>query len=179
MVVRKYTFFNKKFLAKTVTWKLIDGIVTFVLCYILTGELFISVNLALLEVIVESVVYYFHEHAWSKINWGEYQMNEEKIEEQKTLQIHWKDSEKPELVSAINEVVSDKETKLKEWLVNYVGQKHSPEGDKVTVEMIVETVAKEFPEFLLAIAEENWVRGYEQGLSDVDIGMKISKKENE
>ena len=77
---------------------MIDGIVTFVLCYILTGELFISINLALLEVIVESVVYYFHEHAWSKINWGEYQMNEEKIEEQKTLQIHWKDSEKPELV---------------------------------------------------------------------------------
>ena len=27
-------------------------------------------------------------------------------------------------------------------------------------------VAKEFPEFLLAVAEENWVRGYEQGLED-------------
>tara|TARA_Y100000310_G_C20505458_1_gene726187 strand:+ start:351 stop:890 length:540 start_codon:yes stop_codon:yes gene_type:complete len=179
MVVKKYTFFNKKFLAKTITWKLIDGVVTFVLCYILTGELFISVNLAVLEVIVESIVYYYHEHVWSKINWGEYQMNKKETEEEKTLQIHWKDSKKPELVSAINETALDKEAKLKEWLVNYVGEKHSPEGDKVTVEMIVETVAKEFPEFLLAIAEENWVRGYQQGLNDVEIGLNISEQENE
>ena len=36
--------------------------------------------------------------------------------------------------------------------------------------MIVETMAKEFPEFLMAIAEENWVRGYHQALEDVEIG---------
>ena len=54
MVVKKYKLFNKKFLAKTVTWKLIDGVVTFTLCFLLTGELFISVNLAILEVLVES-----------------------------------------------------------------------------------------------------------------------------
>ena len=29
MVIRKYKFFNKKFFAKTVTWKIIDAIVTF------------------------------------------------------------------------------------------------------------------------------------------------------
>jgi|GEM_PF-482259 len=179
MVVRKYKFFNKKFFAKTVTWKLIDGIVTFVLCYILTGELFISANLAILEVIVESIFYYFHEHAWSKINWGEYKMNEKKVEEQKTLQIHWKESEKPELISAVNEIALGKETKLKEWLVNYVGEKCSPENDKVTVEMIVETVAKEFPEFLLTVAEENWVRGYQQALDDAELGKRISEQENE
>ena len=60
------------------------------------------------------------------------------------------------------------DTAMKSWLVNYVGEQHSPEGDAVTVEMIVETMAKEFPEFLMAIAEENWVRGYEQGLQDLE-----------
>ena len=178
MVVKKYKFFNKKFFAKTITWKIIDGVVTFTLCYILTGELFISINLALLEVIVEGLFYYFHEHAWAKTDWGEYKMKKEK-EEPKTLQIHWKDSEKPELVSAVSENVVDKETKLKEWLVNYVGQKHSPENDKVTVEMVVETVAKEFPEFLLSVAEENWVRGYKQALGDVEVGKQISEQKNE
>ena len=178
MVVKKYKFFNKKFFAKTITWKIIDGVVTFTLCYILTGELFISINLALLEVIVEGLFYYFHEHAWARTDWGEYKMKKEK-EESKTLQIHWKDSEKPELVSAVSENIVDKETKLKEWLVNYVGQKHSPENDKVTVEMVVETVAKEFPEFLLSVAEENWVRGYKQALGDVEVGKQISEQKNE
>jgi len=39
-------------------------------------------------------------------------------------------------------------------------------------------VAREFPEFLLAIAEENWVRGYQQAIEDVDTGMKLSKEED-
>lgn len=178
MVVRKYKFFNKKFFAKTITWKLIDGIVTFALCYILTGELLISVNLAILEVIVESVVYYYHEHLWSRTDWGEYKMNEvEEKEEVKTLQVHWRDSEKPELISAVSKPASQKETELKEWLVNYVGQKCTPDGDEVTVGMIVETVAKEFPEFLLSVAEENWVRGYQQALDDVEVGRKMTQED--
>ena len=74
MVVKKYKLFNKKFLAKTITWKFIDGVVTFTLCYLLTGELFISLNLAILEVLVESVFYYFHEHVWDRTQWGEYKM---------------------------------------------------------------------------------------------------------
>ena len=59
------------------------------------------------------------------------------------------------------------DTAMKSWLVNYVGEQHSPEGDAVTVEMIVETMAKEFPEFLLVVAEENFFRGYEQALVDL------------
>ena len=64
-------------------------------------------------------------------------------------------------------------TELKKWLVNYVGEKHDPENGEVTVEMIVETMAIEFPEFLMAIAEENWVRGYHQALDDVDAGRNV------
>ncbi len=47
--------------------------------------------------------------------------------------------------------------------------------DEVTVEMIVETMAKEFPEFLMAIAEENWIRGYHQALDDVEVGQKMAR----
>lgn len=178
MVIKKYKLFNKKFLAKTVTWKLIDAVVTFALCFLLTGELLISVNLAILEVLVESVFYYAHEHVWDKTEWGEYKMKNENKEEPKMVQIHWKDSEKADLVSSVQKNV-DKSTELKEILVNYVGQKHSPEDEKVTVSMIVETIASEFPEFLLAVAEENWIRGYQQGLNDVELGMSIDKEENE
>jgi hypothetical protein len=62
---------------------------------------------------------------------------------------------------------------LKQYLINYVGEKHNPDNDEVTVEMIVETVAKEFPEFLLAVAEENWIRGYRQAFVDIERTEKL------
>ncbi len=65
---------------------------------------------------------------------------------------------------------------MKEWLVNYVGEKHKPENEEVTVEMIVETMATEFPDFLLVVAEENWIRGYHQALNDVEVGRKIQQE---
>ena len=69
------------------------------------------------------------------------------------------------------------DTEMKDWLVNYVGERHDPNSGEVTVEMIVETMATEFPEFLMAVAEENWIRGYHQALNDVDAGEKIIEEE--
>ena len=68
------------------------------------------------------------------------------------------------------------ENDLKNILVEYVGEKLNPEDQNVTVEMIIETMASDFPEFLLAVAEENWVRGYQQGLDDVELGRKVTEK---
>ena len=75
------------------------------------------------------------------------------------------------------EVESDNE--LKTWLVNYVGDKSEPEGGQVTVENIVEVMASDFPEFLMAVAEENWIRGYHQALVDVEEGKKLYEQEQE
>ena len=71
----------------------------------------------------------------------------------------------------------ESENPMKEWLVDYVGDKHTPEDGQVTVEMVVETMAEEFPEFLLALAEENWIRGYRQGIADVEEGQKLAAAE--
>ena len=71
----------------------------------------------------------------------------------------------------------EKDSPVKEWLVDYVGEKNQPEDNQVTVEMIVETMATEFPEFLMAVAEENWIRGYHQALNDVDVGQKMAQEE--
>ena len=71
----------------------------------------------------------------------------------------------------------DTNTVMKNWLVNYVGDQHNPQEDAVTVEMIVETMAEEFPEFLMAVAEENWIRGYHQALEDVEMGRKAAELE--
>tara|TARA_Y100000310_G_C20426725_1_gene689448 strand:- start:74 stop:373 length:300 start_codon:yes stop_codon:yes gene_type:complete len=60
----------------------------------------------------------------------------------------------------------DKESKLKEMLVEYVGTKL--DNEEVTVNMIAEVMAAEFPEFVFAFAEENFLRGYQLGLDDAD-----------
>ena len=77
----------------------------------------------------------------------------------------------PELIKTVAP-----DTPLKEWLVNYVGEKQAPEAEEITTEMIVETMATEFPEFLMVIAEENWIRGYHQAMTDVEIGEKLLNK---
>ena len=95
------------------------------------------------------------------------------------------DIEFKETVEDANEVldeVVEPSNELKTMLVNYVGEKQSPDEDSVTVEMIVDQLANEFPEFVLAVAEENFMRGYQQALSDVEVGRKAweeEQKENE
>ena len=42
--------------------------------------------------------------------------------------------------------------------------------------MIIETFAQEFPEFLLPIAEENFIRGYQQAIADIDQGEEFLKE---
>jgi hypothetical protein len=56
------------------------------------------------------------------------------------------------------------DTELKNILVDYVGTKFDEED--VTVNMIAEAMAHEFPEFVFAFAEENFLRGYQLGLDD-------------
>ena len=68
---------------------------------------------------------------------------------------------------------------FKNMIVEYVGENSEgidPADPGVTVSMIVNTFAKEFPEFLMAVAEENWVRGYQQAINDVQVGMELERK---
>ena len=71
----------------------------------------------------------------------------------------------------ISQKTVEKENDLKTFLIDYVGEREKPENDEVTVEMIVNIMAKEFPEFVLTVAEENWIRGYQQALDDVERDM--------
>ena len=72
--------------------------------------------------------------------------------------------ENPDLESPIEENGAP----LREMVVNYIGQKLQPEDGNITVSMAVEVFATDFPEFLLAVAEENFLRGYEQAIADIE-----------
>lgn len=66
-----------------------------------------------------------------------------------------------------NIVISDGE--LKQLFVDYVGKKLNPENDEVTMGMIINVLAEEFPEVLYTVAEENFLRGYETALEDATV----------
>lgn len=93
------------------------------------------------------------------------------------MEIEFKDTVE-DANEVLDEVVTD-DNELKKMLVNYVGEKKTPNNDEVTVEMIVDQLAEEFPEFVLAVAEENFIRGYQQALTDVEVGRKAWEEEQQ
>jgi hypothetical protein len=94
------------------------------------------------------------------------------------MEINFKDTdEETENPDAAKKV--EDENELKELVVQYVGDKLQPESGDVSVEMIVEVFAEDFPEFLMVVAEENWIRGYHQALTDVEEGEKMLKNESD
>ena len=78
--------------------------------------------------------------------------------------------ENPDLQTSI-----DDSTGLKQLIVNYIGNRLLAE-EEVTVDMAVQVFEAEFPEFLMAIAEENFLRGYQQALDDIEMTMNKSKE---
>jgi len=82
--------------------------------------------------------------------------------------------ENPDLLQPV-----EPDTEMKEWLVNFVGEKEQPENGEVNIEMIIKVMANEFPEFLLPVAEENFIRGYQQAIVDVEESQKIIEKQEQ
>lgn len=86
--------------------------------------------------------------------------------------------EKSEINEDLNKVVKTEDSELKNIIVEFVGNRTEPENNEVTVEHIIEVFAEQFPEFLLVLAEENWVSGYTQALNDVEYMNSKNEKSN-
>ena len=71
------------------------------------------------------------------------------------------------------------ENPLKEMFVEYVGNKFQPEDGRVTVQMVATALADEFPEFLLLMAEQNYMQGYRQAFQDMEMGNKAKERMSE
>ena len=67
------------------------------------------------------------------------------------------------------------DNELKTFVVDYVGKELQPETGNVTVEMVIDVLASHFPELVFALAEENFIRGYEQAADDLaEVGETVS-----
>lgn len=56
--------------AKTISWRTLGTLDTMIISYFVTGNLVMAASIGSIEVITKMVLYYFHERAWNKINFG-------------------------------------------------------------------------------------------------------------
>lgn len=61
---------HSRSLAKAVTWRTLGTIDTFILSWIITGQVKIALTISGVEVITKLFLYWAHERVWNKINWG-------------------------------------------------------------------------------------------------------------
>ena len=65
---------RKRHIAKTITWRIVASITTFILAWIffhddpLVAEK--ATGVAIAETIIKMALYYFHERAWYRFNFG-------------------------------------------------------------------------------------------------------------
>lgn len=64
---------RKRSLLKTISWRVLASIDTFLISWLISGKISIGISIATLEVITKLIIYYFHERAWDKIKWGKYE----------------------------------------------------------------------------------------------------------
>lgn len=57
-------------LAKTVSWRIIGTIDTVLLGWLITGNMEMGIKIGGIELITKMILYFFHERAWAKIDFG-------------------------------------------------------------------------------------------------------------
>jgi uncharacterized membrane protein len=58
---------------KGFTWRLVATFTTILIVYFITGEQTKALQIGAIEFVTKFVVYYFHERAWVRVSFGQYQ----------------------------------------------------------------------------------------------------------
>ena len=61
---------HKRSFMKGMSWRIFATLTTMVIVFSLTGKIFLSFTVGLVEVITKIILYYVHERVWNYINWG-------------------------------------------------------------------------------------------------------------
>ena len=60
---------KKRTMAKTITWRITASLTTFLIAWMLTGDILIGASIGSMEAIAKLFLYYFHERIWINISW--------------------------------------------------------------------------------------------------------------
>jgi uncharacterized membrane protein len=57
-------------LAKTVSWRITGSLATFLISYLILGNFLVAGSIAVIQITVNTILYFIHERVWNKISWG-------------------------------------------------------------------------------------------------------------
>jgi uncharacterized membrane protein len=57
-------------LAKTLSWRVMGSVVTFLIALLVTGNGPIASSIVVAEIVIKIAFYYFHERIWLRASWG-------------------------------------------------------------------------------------------------------------
>ena len=57
-------------LAKSVTWRIAGTVDTFVISWLITGEILLASGIAVTEIATKICLFWAHERVWNRIGWG-------------------------------------------------------------------------------------------------------------
>ena len=57
-------------LAKAISWRVTGTIDTFIISWVITGEVLLASGIALTEVLTKVFLFWAHERVWNKVKWG-------------------------------------------------------------------------------------------------------------
>ena len=60
-------------LIKTITWRILASLDTFLIAWFVSGSVSVGGWIATIEVITKIILYYFHERAWNRVKWGQFE----------------------------------------------------------------------------------------------------------
>lgn len=61
---------SKRSLLKTLTWRITGSTSTFTIAFLVTGSVSMSSGIAVIQMVVNTFLYWFHERAWNRVKWG-------------------------------------------------------------------------------------------------------------
>lgn len=61
---------NTRSIIKTICWRITGSGATFLIAYLMTGNITIAGTIGLIQLISNTILYYIHERIWNKITWG-------------------------------------------------------------------------------------------------------------
>ncbi len=57
-------------IVKTITWRITGSGATFLIAFLLTGDVAVAGVIGLVQMFTNTFLYYLHERVWNKIGWG-------------------------------------------------------------------------------------------------------------
>ncbi len=61
---------KRRSVVKTVSWRTVGTIDTIIISWIVIGDINFAVTIGGIELFTKMILYFFHERAWNKINFG-------------------------------------------------------------------------------------------------------------